>query len=905
MADKGAKWNEQAFLIDFFEQWLPLQETHEYKNFTQITGDNSGIVNHILAKPTIKSTQTFFKLANSQQSLLVPQIRIFKVKYDKSVDEFNQVLFENPKMVEFKFNESTTVDSILKTTRERGSDVGIKSFTWEDLGTNPADSGLAFKAELKLYFQSVDAIFTPRSDGVKFADLFIPPGGPAGVKVDSENNKHAYEDQDFQIKAIVGWATPNDANNTLLRPHQISAIKQQKVSLLLTLYDHTLDFKQDGSVDVSLSYMAAIEGRMNHSETDLLYVDDGQRRNIINLKKTQKELKEAKEEKARILQEKKKLTKMNAKDQENPDRNKFAAQNRTQAISLARRAYAQGQVNDFEKGQIGQYDKLIEQSAGNEEQIKKLKNQQDEVLFGVGKQIQENFDNKSRARQLAGRKIVNRNSLESINAQIERNQASVDEAVFDLRAKSYSRLLRVIAEKQRIFTVKLDDAQIELWKESLEKYTEYESEKTRNNKIINNRLSSKDKIKKRFGDGALSNRSEVSSELGKWNSSLLNNDSSGRQKMIDSFLKKNGPSATADTEIDYSRDGLTGIKFFFFGDIIEAAIDIVTAGKNDKIIDKPRYKSDLKKEIKLILGAVPMYFYDSDGKIAAGSVPMSDIPISLEYFNAWFVKNVIKPLKDHYYLRDFINDLAKNLIDNALSPMTFGPIGELNQSTISFSTFALPFPKDAPAVFKAGKLDRSQIKQVPSYDNDHGGTILRQYFLMYYNSGVSKKMLGRERPQPDKADDVGDTGRGILHFKFGSQQGIVKKMTFAKQDIQGAREARILKAQKSASKNLLFSNKYDCNVTLYGTTMFKPGMLVYVDPTSLGIPNQENIARNMGLGGYYSIVHVENISESGKFETNLRMVFEGAANSSDHNEKPYGVSIRKLSSQSVFKEYGT
>jgi hypothetical protein len=902
MADKGAKWNEQAFLIDFFEQWLPLQETHEYKNFTQITGDNSGIVNHILAKPTIKSTQTFFKLSNSQQSLLVPQIRIFKVKYDKSVDEFNQVLFENPKMVEFKFNESTTVDSILKTTRERGSDVGIKSFTWEDLGTNPADSGLAFKAELKLYFQSVDAIFTPRSDGVKFADLFIPPGGPAGVKVDSENNKHAYEDQDFQIKAIVGWATPNDANNTLLRPHQISAIKQQKVSLLLTLYDHTLDFKQDGSVDVSLSYMAAIEGRMNHSDTDLLYVDSGQRKEVIILKKGEKSLKELKERRTELKNRINKLEK-GKKTGVVFDSNDLRLVENAGAEQIQKEAQSKAPLSLFQSGGSqkakDKYKEIVHLNQLGRRRTRKQTQQREALLAEVGEDWYKSPEGMKKRLEEEGKE------LESVNAKIDIRQAANDQTLFDLRSKSYSRLLRLIAEKQRIFTIKLDEQQIETWKESLERYSEFESKKTQNDKIVQNRLSSKDKIKKRFGDGALSNRSEVSSELAKWNTSLVNSDSSGRQGMIDSFLKKSGPSASADTEIDYNRDGLTGIKFFFFGDIIEAAIDIVTAGKNDKIIDTPRYKSDLKKEIKLILGAVPMYFYDNDGKIAAASVPMSDIPISLEYFNAWFVKNVIKPLKDHYYLRDFINDLAKNLIDNALSPMTFGPIGELNQSTISFSTFALPFPKDAPDVFKAGKLDRSQIKQVPSYDNDHGGTILRQYFLMYYNSGMSKKMLGRERPQPGKADDVGDTGRGILHFKFGSQQGIVKKMTFAKQDIQGAREARILKAQKSASKNLLFSNKYDCNVTLYGTTMFKPGMLVYVDPTSLGIPNQENIARNMGLGGYYSIVHVENISESGKFETNLRMVFEGAANSSDHNEKPYGVSISKLSSQSVFKEYGT
>ena len=155
--------------------------------------------------------------------------------------------------------------------------------------------------------------------------------------------------------------------------------------------------------------------------------------------------------------------------------------------------------------------------------------------------------------------------------------------------------------------------------------------------------------------------------------------------------------------------------------------------------------------------------------------------------------------------------------------------------------------------------------------------------MMYYKSSINRDMIGSK--VPNDIDQVGDTARGIMHFRFGANRGIVKSINFSKQDIPGAREARILKSQSIAGRNQLFSNKYDCNATLFGTPMFKPGMLAYVDPYSLGIPTGENIARNLGLGGYYSIVGVDSYTESGKYETSLKMVFEGPAYGANDKEE--------------------
>jgi hypothetical protein len=70
---------------------------------------------------------------------------------------------------------------------------------------------------------------------------------------------------------------------------------------------------------------------------------------------------------------------------------------------------------------------------------------------------------------------------------------------------------------------------------------------------------------------------------------------------------------------------------------------------------------------------------------------------------------------------------------------------------------------------------------------------------------------------------------------------------------------------------------------MFGMTTFKPGMLIYLDPNSLGVPRDNYIARNLGIGGYYRVVRVSNTSDAGKFETSITAIFEGPESGSDED----------------------
>ena len=70
--------------------------------------------------------------------------------------------------------------------------------------------------------------------------------------------------------------------------------------------------------------------------------------------------------------------------------------------------------------------------------------------------------------------------------------------------------------------------------------------------------------------------------------------------------------------------------------------------------------------------------------------------------------------------------------------------------------------------------------------------------------------------------------------------------------------------------------RYDADVEMFGNSIFKPGMHVYIDPSTVGAGSPEqmaSIASRLGLGGYFQITNVKCAVESGKFGTDIKCVW--------------------------------
>ena len=157
--------------------------------FNQLTGRGSGLQNYFN-----------FYITPAQQAALVPKIRVFKIEYKTTGTGATRKIkkpFELKSEREIVFStytKSSDLAQITAHTKAREDATGIKSFTWDLKGVNPAEVDANIEASLKIFFNNVDDIFrnnvTKRSTSpdralASFVDLvlFSPPpsGGPIPI----------------------------------------------------------------------------------------------------------------------------------------------------------------------------------------------------------------------------------------------------------------------------------------------------------------------------------------------------------------------------------------------------------------------------------------------------------------------------------------------------------------------------------------------------------------------------------------------------------------------------------------------------------------------------------------------------------------------------------------------------
>ena len=222
------------------------------------------------------------------QSALVPKLRLFRITTDRSgVDIETEFVFEN--FVSSAETKELSNSSIV--TKGRGC--GIKSFTWTYEGGTPATAKKDINAELVLYFQSFNELLRERGDARKYRyiDLLLYPND------DNENiHPEQYEPTNFRIRADVGWNVRKDQSfKAMLLARGIpvrsfeNALEANNKSLLLNMIDHDIDFRNDGSVEIKITYAAYIESLTRQAKVNALttpqieYFRDKSNKNISDL----------------------------------------------------------------------------------------------------------------------------------------------------------------------------------------------------------------------------------------------------------------------------------------------------------------------------------------------------------------------------------------------------------------------------------------------------------------------------------------------------------------------------------------------------------------------------------------------------------------------------------------------
>ena len=795
-----------------------------------------------------------FSLTSDEISALVPKARMFKVVYPVgSEGDPDQAV-----NIEIPFDDHTDPNNILNITNSRkgrAGGVGLKSFEWVSLGTNPANVNI-FEANVTIYFQSIDQLFEKRRDypddvgvspetrkkGVRFADLLVQQ-----AKFDSYNEKETFNEDYFRLKAVVGWAQPTGNNwKTDKRKKKIRALlSKMTTNMSLSLVSHELDFREDGSLEVKIKYISAVEGIMNSPKANVLRGNP-----VYNSlrKKAEAALKSKREEYDKIYKEESLETPSKDSDDNSPAKTKIEKEIET----LEKDAKTRKILTKNAK-----YSTFISELLINGK-IKTLK-----VPKITIDHLSQTTLNSLSTGGYADILEYNRRRIKT--AETNKSVASSDST----SPESKAALIKLLQTDSDVANRRLSEEQIEAEAERI-----LELEKTR-----------KAGGKESADALALDEDNRYSKEeSAKRYAERLENLSETNTKEITEYIGEDG--VVLDQGLCAADYYL--VKFFRLGDLIDIVLEGLFLPENKELTTGTGF---FDKKVKVVLGS---FTYNDYGEEASGGrgknreiigddgksfvvkilegkekvMNLADIPISLEIFQRWFNQKVVSPGKEQYLFSNFIRDVVTDLI-----PMSLGQNCYEYAPKQKIRFVMTPITVNA----KEGGFFSSDTSENPTPTRISQESIPVPSGLLPDESTTEDILYiyaETQSPYRLKGNYDEDSKKGIPHFYWGSSTGIVKSISFSREDQPFLQEANIQRGMDDTSVGVgkILREKYNAAINLFGNNLYWPGQKVYVNPSVQVLgksSNAESRIRELGFGGYYDIVKTESSILPGVFETKL------------------------------------
>jgi hypothetical protein len=268
-ANELETFNEQAFLtdnLDLFASHHAPPQKGGYKRFLFMPNKFehhsqyvSLLDSGVMDGDKIRNFSLMEKLPKELLSSLNPKLKIYKIKPRHEQDN-------NPPRLLLPFNNFGDPRTLQQTSPLPGDPyanamaghlaVGLKNFTFDFLGTNPAEVDYFINCKLRLYFSSTDAFFHEYTEGdhkVAFSDLILRPKKMVKLTGEDALADREFNDAYFRILVEVGYDLPDkeflrQATKAIpgSSPEYIfNAIKAQRLSMFLTLKQHQIFFKPE------------------------------------------------------------------------------------------------------------------------------------------------------------------------------------------------------------------------------------------------------------------------------------------------------------------------------------------------------------------------------------------------------------------------------------------------------------------------------------------------------------------------------------------------------------------------------------------------------------------------------------------------------------------------------------
>ena len=896
-----------------------------------------------------------FDITTAQQAALVPKIDIYKLEYQMEIDvngrRTGRINYDIPPIRRPIVFEQAVTQNELDILIESGGNVGssgIENFSWSLKGVNPAEVDTNIEATLKVYFNNV-GVFQKYLDDIATGNLVgtaARPGtfvdlitfAPPAVANEDLPCLETYNPNYFEIEARVGWevddssagASPSTltpaGNPNLFTEEQLEYVRNQTLSLYLTLTDHKFDFEEDGSATLDARYRA--RSTLVGKDFDLLLATV-------------------------------------------PDQ--YVDRAVYESTPSGRIEIAQERMRKHERDMEDPDDPTDAQEVGIEKDREKLR----EALKANYEHIITNLLHNAYEAYVPNRLLL--------NGITSKSGTPASGATYE-GTLSWDDLLEIPMETNTSPTartpnwwgrnwVRNDRANNEEFQTGIidKIVADYEDATSAANPILVRRKTKIDTA--RVLEAVLDKDDDLSDNdyvLGHTRRGVRDPEHLAAERGATEIRAMKGNLTGG--RIAQNIDGISIINFFYLGDILEVFFGTVALGsaiasaKFGVTTADFRYKNYLKllKLLELNSSKDNWALRNGDHRVSMSALRckqgsltpemrqdiystmnMANIPINLELFLDWFTQKVVADWRESYYLEHFLNDLFNGMIKPILNDQ--GVLGtsstqptmlNLNLDTITeipyFQTTQERSPSgpasqittkigydfdraDDPVSGRAydtvqmtqpdeSTTDCSYINFIDQYEElakkplGPGGRQIRMPIFPYHQKAPDEALWAAIRARATSTPTVQDIAKniafqgstvkvlgvntdfdsldgsyaknllkGVKNFIVGLDKGIIKSVSFSRVDQPYLRESRT-----AVSKNFgvgQLRELYHVDLVLYGNNLLKPGMTIYVEPNSLifGRPTQENsVARVLGLGGYHLVVDVSsNISKDG-WETVVR-----------------------------------
>ena len=263
-------------------------------------GEPGNVISYIHHANRSREIDALLNLCPDVYALLTPYIKLYRVDY---LNEDLLVPYQEQEIPFPNFIDPKDIEQITQGTYGRFPGAGIKSFSWNLDGVNPAEVSNNISAVLNLHFQTVQDLFSLNesfSAGLEqagYLDLIIgsptsfldkPKDAPRANKrlpaistACLEAESQSYKATNYRIKIVAGWSTPPDFANIVKKISANStkdpdyaenlktAIDNSRVALYLQNTTHELTFNENGTVDLLVNYQASLYGILRNPGADI------------------------------------------------------------------------------------------------------------------------------------------------------------------------------------------------------------------------------------------------------------------------------------------------------------------------------------------------------------------------------------------------------------------------------------------------------------------------------------------------------------------------------------------------------------------------------------------------------------------------------------------------------------